>query len=163
VAPYVGKGAEVLVHRALGGGLDARVDATTHARCHRAFLRHYAVENGRHARPYDGVREGLDAMRAMGLRLACVTTSRRRSPIRCSSAADARRVRAGAGGDALPQEARSLPMLHAASRLDAAPDEWSRSAIGQRRARRTRGRHGGARGALRLQRGRDVRRWTWMV
>jgi phosphoglycolate phosphatase len=125
VASYVGKGAEVLVHRALGGGLDARVDATTHARCHRAFLRHYAVENGRHARPYDGVREGLDAMRAMGLRLACVTNKPQAfaDPLleRCGMRDDFELV---LGGDALPaRKPDPLPMLHAASRLDAAPHE----------------------------------------
>ena len=73
VAAYIGKGAEVLIHRALGGGLDARVDAVLHHRGLEAFLRHYALENGRQARLYPEVIEGLQAMREQGLRLACVT------------------------------------------------------------------------------------------
>lgn len=73
VASYVGKGAEVLVHRALTESLDGRVGADRLAPALDAFLRHYAVENGRSARVYPGVREGLEVMRAMGLRLACVT------------------------------------------------------------------------------------------
>jgi phosphoglycolate phosphatase len=125
VAAYVGKGAEVLVHRALGGGLDARVDATLHARGMSAFARHYAVENGLHARPYPGVREGLDAMRAMGLRLACVTNKPQvfADPLleRCGLRADFELV---LGGDALPaKKPDPLPMLHAAGRLGAVPSE----------------------------------------
>ena len=38
VASYIGKGVEVLVHRALGGSLDARVD---HLRAIRAHLREH--------------------------------------------------------------------------------------------------------------------------
>jgi phosphoglycolate phosphatase len=125
VAACVGKGAEVLVHRVLGGGLDARVDAALFTRGHLAFLRHYAVENGRQARAYDGVRDGLDAMRAMGLRLACVTN-------KPQAFADPLLVRCGLreafelvlGGDALPaKKPDPLPMLHAARALGAAPAE----------------------------------------
>ena len=125
VASYVGKGADVLVHRALGGGLEARVDSALHARGAAAFARHYTVENGRHARPYDGVREGLDAMRAMGLRLACVTNKPQvfADPLleRCGMRADFELV---LGGDALPRKKPDpMPMLHAAGALGAAPHE----------------------------------------
>jgi phosphoglycolate phosphatase len=125
VASYVGKGAEVLVHRALGGGLDARADAATFARGHDAFMRHYALENGRQARAYDGVREGVAAMRAMGLRLACVTN-------KPQAFADPLLDRAGLrsafdlvlGGDALPRKKPDpMPMLHAARELGTAPRE----------------------------------------
>jgi phosphoglycolate phosphatase len=73
VARYVGKGAEVLVHRALTGRSDGRVDAAAFEPAMRAFLDHYQRENGRHAQLYPGVREGLQAMRAKSLRLAVVT------------------------------------------------------------------------------------------
>lgn len=73
VAAYVGKGAEVLVHRALSGSLDGRVDEALARKGFESFLRHYAVESGRQARIYPGVVEGLELMRARGLRLACVT------------------------------------------------------------------------------------------
>jgi phosphoglycolate phosphatase len=73
VATYVGKGAEILVHRVLSEEMDGRIDAQSYVRAHAAFLRHYAVENGRSATAFPGVREGLDAMRDKGLRLACVT------------------------------------------------------------------------------------------
>jgi phosphoglycolate phosphatase len=123
VAAYVGKGAEVLVHRSLGGGLDARVDEALLARGLAAFERHYRRTNGQHARIYPGVREGLDAMRAAGLALACVTN-------KPQEFADALLQRAGLhrafglvlGGDALPRRKPDpLPMLHAARVLGASP------------------------------------------
>lgn len=73
VRDFVGKGAEVLVHRALTDTLDGRADAATFAPAMAAFLRHYQRENGLHARCYPDVVEGLEAMRGAGLRLAVVT------------------------------------------------------------------------------------------
>lgn len=123
VASYVGKGAEILVHRALGGGLDARVDDALHARGHAAFLRHYALENGRHARVYAGVHEGLEAMRAKGLVLACVTNKPQAfaDPLleRCGLAPHFALV---LGGDALPRRKPDpMPMVHAARRMGVDP------------------------------------------
>jgi phosphoglycolate phosphatase len=125
VAAYVGKGAEVLGHRAIGGRLDARVEPALHARGIAAFGRHYARENGLRARPYPGAREGLDAMRAMGLALACVTNKPQAfaDPLleRVGMRADFALV---LGGDALPaKKPDPLPMLHAARALGAAPAE----------------------------------------
>ena len=73
VARYVGKGAEVLVHRALTGRPDGRVGPGEFEPAMRGFLAHYQRENGRHARLYPGVLEGLEAMRGKALRLAVVT------------------------------------------------------------------------------------------
>jgi phosphoglycolate phosphatase len=123
VASYIGKGVEVLVHRALGGSLDARVDHDLHTRGHDAFMRHYQVENGRHSRPYDGVVEGVAAMRAKGLRLACVTNKPK-------SFADPLLAHFGlaqcfeliVGGDTLPlRKPDPMPMLHVAQRFEVDP------------------------------------------
>lgn len=73
VRSYVGKGARVLVHRALAGSLDGRVDDATAERGLKSFEHHYTRENGRSATIFPHVVEGLVAMRAKGLRLACVT------------------------------------------------------------------------------------------
>ncbi len=73
IVSFVGKGAEVLVHRALTDDLDGRAPADDHARAMALFKRHYLRENGRSARPFPGVVEGLTAFRDAGLRLACVT------------------------------------------------------------------------------------------
>lgn len=73
VACFVGKGAEVLVHRALTDSLEGRAAQAAFVPAYRAFLAHYRRENGRQARIYAGVVEGLAAMRAKRLRLAVVT------------------------------------------------------------------------------------------
>ena len=123
VAAYVGKGSEVLVHRALTGEFDGRAEPALAASAVQAFYRHYGRENGRHARVYPGVREGLAAMRARGLRLACVTNK----PQAFSDALLQRTGLADAfelvvGGDALPRRKPDpLPMLHACERLGIAP------------------------------------------
>lgn len=72
VATYVGKGVAWMVARALavdGGTAD---DATARRGLAR-FRVHYAPLNGRHSRLFAGVREGLDAFRESGARLAIVT------------------------------------------------------------------------------------------
>jgi phosphoglycolate phosphatase len=125
IAGFVGKGSEVLVHRALGRHVDARVDTTLHAQGLQSFFNHYEASNGRAARAYPGVLEGLQLMRQAGLRLACVTNKPQRY-------ADPLLARCGLlehfefvlGGDALPRKKPDpLPMLHAAQRLQAAPHE----------------------------------------
>lgn len=123
VRDYVGQGVDVLLHRALGGGVDARADADLHARARALFGAAYAASNGRHAQLYPGVREGLDALRALGLRLACVTN-------KPQAPTDALLAQFGfdayfeftLGGDALPQrKPQPEPLWHAAQRLGIAP------------------------------------------
>ncbi len=77
VADYVGKGADVLVHRALSGSLDGRVDADQFARGKDAFYRHYRRLNGAAAQIYPGITTALGALRARGVKLACVTNKPR--------------------------------------------------------------------------------------
>jgi phosphoglycolate phosphatase len=80
----VGKGSEHLVHtilkrqqalvgEVLGGeeppnSSSARFDAALSR-----YQHHYHVFNGRHSQVYPGVIEGLDALQAMGLPMACLT------------------------------------------------------------------------------------------
>lgn len=123
VARYVGKGGEVLVHRALTGSLDGRVDADLAARAMEAFLRHYARENGARCRVYPGVVEGLKSLRARGLKLACVTNK----PQAFSESLLAAKGLAPwfdliVGGDLLPRRKPDpLPMLHVCERFGIAP------------------------------------------
>jgi phosphoglycolate phosphatase len=70
VEVLVGKGSEHLVRSALqaaGAAADRYDDAW------QAYQRQYAACNGLHASVYRGADEGLRALRARGLRLACVT------------------------------------------------------------------------------------------
>ena len=73
IAAMVGKGSDNLIRAVLardfdGAGVEQHFDAAM-----LAYQRHYLDINGNHSTLYDGVLDGLDAMRAMGLRMACVT------------------------------------------------------------------------------------------
>ena len=77
VAAYIGKGADILVHRALSGALDGRADAELFARGKDAFYRHYRRLNGHAALVFPGVPSALATFRERGFRLACVTNKPR--------------------------------------------------------------------------------------
>ncbi|MCB1906245.1 MAG: phosphoglycolate phosphatase [Rhodocyclaceae bacterium] len=68
---FVGKGIPHLVRRCMTDNADAGEDEI--ARAVEVFKRHYAAVNGRRTRIYDGVVDTLEALRAMGVRCACVT------------------------------------------------------------------------------------------
>jgi phosphoglycolate phosphatase len=73
VRRFVGKGMAVLVERCLTAVDGRSPDAPLQAAAVAAFRRHYTAFNGREAREYPGVREGLEAFRALGLSLGVVT------------------------------------------------------------------------------------------
>jgi len=77
IASFVGKGADVLVHRALTDRLDGTVDAATFARGRAAFFAHYRAVNGTAAVVFPGAADALVRLRAAGLVLACVTNKPR--------------------------------------------------------------------------------------
>ncbi|MCD6671341.1 MAG: phosphoglycolate phosphatase [Burkholderiaceae bacterium] len=123
VRTYVGKGARVLVRRALAGSLDAPCDEAAVDAAMPVFERHYARENGASARLYPNVVEGLSAMRSRGLTLACVTNKPQpfadellaRTGLSCFFAAIV-------GADAhLARKPDPAPLLHACERLGVAP------------------------------------------
>lgn len=113
IVEFVGKGSENLMRRVLAVDFDAdeverRFDAAL-----AAYQRHYLQINGDFSTVYEGVHEGLSAMRAQGLRLACVTNK----PIAFARPLLAKTGLAGYfeivyGGDSLPKKKPDpLPML----------------------------------------------------
>jgi phosphoglycolate phosphatase len=70
VSAMVGKGSEHLIHAVLRhvGAPDA-----LYAQAFERYQSHYMDVNGRHSAVYAGAVEGLQALRASGLRLACLT------------------------------------------------------------------------------------------
>jgi len=77
VESYIGEGAAVLIKRCLNSQLDTsrlndEPDAALFAQAEKLFFAHYA-NNVIDSKPYDGVIEGLQALRDKGLKLACVT------------------------------------------------------------------------------------------
>jgi len=74
IATFVGKGAENLVRRALAGSRDApEPEEALFQRARTSFYRHYHLVNGDKAVVFDGVVDGLKAMRGQGLKLGVVT------------------------------------------------------------------------------------------
>ncbi len=122
VRTYVGKGARVLVRRALAGSLDAPFDEAAVDAAMPVFERHYARENGASARLYPNAVEGLAAMRAKGLALACVTNKPQAfTDALLGRTGLARFFAAIVGAD--PRIARKpdpAPLLHACERLGVA-------------------------------------------
>jgi len=78
ISQYVGKGITRLVERALTGELDGKPQAALLQKAMPLFTAAYDEESGRHSRVFDGVVEGLEKMRAMDGRLACVTNKAER-------------------------------------------------------------------------------------
>jgi phosphoglycolate phosphatase len=87
VREFIGKGIGALVRRCLesAGGREPAEQLYESARAR--FARHYDLLNGAASTPYPGAAEGLAAMKAQGLRLACVTNkaSRYTDPLLASS------------------------------------------------------------------------------
>jgi phosphoglycolate phosphatase len=74
IRAYVGRGIPNLVKRVLAGALEAADDPTPPpAEALDSFRRHYAHFNGRAAKPFPGVTEGVKALKAMGLPLGVIT------------------------------------------------------------------------------------------
>ena len=70
----VGKGSAHLIRSALlHGGLTSDEAAGVHADAWTRYQAHYLAINGQHSAVYPGVVEGLTALRARGLPLACLT------------------------------------------------------------------------------------------
>jgi phosphoglycolate phosphatase len=73
IAPMIGKGSENLIRSVLALDYDAATVDQRFDAAMASYQRHYLAINGQHSVLFDGVIDGLQAMRANGLRLACVT------------------------------------------------------------------------------------------
>jgi phosphoglycolate phosphatase len=123
VAAFVGKGADVLVHRALTDRLDGRVDDARFAAGRAAFFRHYHAVNGRNAQVFPRVPEALAALRAAGLLLACVTNKPREFtvPLLDRMGLVAAFDAVVAGDDVIEKKPHPALLLAACARLQRAP------------------------------------------
>jgi phosphoglycolate phosphatase len=123
IAAFVGKGADVLVHRALTDRLDGEADKAAFARGRAAFYRQYHATNGQDTIVFDGVPEALDLLRAHRCKLACVTNKPREFTLPLLQRLDlADRFQVVVAGDDV-QEKKPHPalLLTACARLGIAP------------------------------------------
>ncbi len=125
ITRFVGKGTENLMRRVLGVDY-AEEDVERHFPAALvSYQKHYLSINGDYASVYPGVREGLHALKAKGLRLACVTNK----PI---AFATPLLVKAGLrhyfeivyGGDSLPKKKPDpYPLLKVCEDFDVQPPQ----------------------------------------
>jgi phosphoglycolate phosphatase len=125
VRGWIGRGVDVLLHRALTRERDGRAPPDEHARARERFLEHYAAHNGRVATVYPGVREGIAHAKRLGIAMCCVTNKLQgfSEALLALTGLD-RELAFVQGGDALPKtKPDPLPLTHAATRLGFAPGE----------------------------------------
>lgn len=129
IGRMVGRGSEHLLRSALahGAGLkglqDFDVPADLLARAWALYQQHYRRVNGRHSTVYPGVAEGLAALSAQPLPLACVTNKPTVFAVDLLAATDlARWFGLVFGGDAFSRKKPDpLPLIRACEALGTAP------------------------------------------
>ncbi|MDP2827684.1 MAG: phosphoglycolate phosphatase [Sulfuricellaceae bacterium] len=73
IKTYIGNGVSRLVKRVLTREMDAEPDAALFAKALPVYEKHYAAVVSRESRPFPGVVDGLEGMKNLGFRLACIT------------------------------------------------------------------------------------------
>ena len=73
VRNWVGNGVDRLVKRSLLGQLDGEPDDDLYQKARPIFMELYADNVSKRSMLYDGIREGLDYLKAQGYQLGCVT------------------------------------------------------------------------------------------
>jgi len=125
VATYVGKGADVLVHRALTESIDGRADEAAFQRGKASFYRHYRTVNGHRSVVFPGVRDALADLRNKGIALACVTNKpgefTHELLARVGLGAEFKAV--VSGDDTIEKKPHPAPMLRACELLGLPPSE----------------------------------------
>ena len=116
LASYIGNGIGWLVKRALTGDMHATPDAALYEHAMPIFDKHY-TDVLLTSKLFGGVAEGLEAMRAAGFRLGCITNklARYTGPL-LKGTGLAKYFEIVISGDTLPEKKpHPLPLLHAAS------------------------------------------------
>lgn len=122
---WIGNGAQRLVKRALLDDMDGEPDAALYDRAYALFTRSYARRLCVRSRLYPGVREGLAGLKALGVKLGCVTNKPAEftEPL-LEQVGLARDFDLVLSGDSLPRKKPDpMPLQHAAARFGVAPGE----------------------------------------
>lgn len=121
---YIGNGISWLVKRALTGDMHAEPDAALFAQALPIFEKHYTALLLQ-SKLFDGVLDGLNAMRAAGFRLGCITNkvARFTEPLlKGIGLADSFEI--VLSGDSLPEKKpHPMPLLHAAKFFGVPPEQ----------------------------------------
>jgi phosphoglycolate phosphatase len=124
IRAYVGRGIPNLVKRVLAGKLEAADDPTPPpADALASFKRHYEHFNGRAAKPFPGVIEGLDAFKAMGLPMGVITNKAQAFTIPLLERTGLMPyMQVAVAGDQLPKpKPDPMPLVWACGRMNVSP------------------------------------------
>lgn len=123
IATYVGKGVDVLVHRALTETMSGNAPSSLFERGTQSFHRHYRAVNGNDSRVFDGVIDGLNDLAGKRIALACVTNKPRDFTLQLLERMGLLQQFAAivSGGDTPQKKPHAQPTLHACQVLDVAP------------------------------------------
>jgi phosphoglycolate phosphatase len=123
VLGYIGKGSEHLIRSVLAPRYAAERASELFGPAFDAYQEEYARINGRHTRLYPEVENGLRALQAAGIRLACVTNKPLRFALELLERYELRQYFAVVyGGDSWPhKKPHPQPMLEACRALAAEP------------------------------------------
>jgi len=125
VRDWVGNGAARLMHRALTGAMQGEAAAELFERAMHAFNWHYSRRLWQDSHRYPGTRGLLEALRARGIPLACVTNKPERftTPLLAETGLASYFDLVLAGDSLTAKKPDPLPLLTAMQRFDAAPGE----------------------------------------
>ena len=124
VMVYIGKGTERLIRDVLASRLSAEQAEAHYERAYTAYFQEYTVVNGQFSHLYPDVAAGLQALRALGLRLACVTNKPERfARDLLTHYALTPYFDVIIGGDTVARKKPDpMPMLHACALLKVGPE-----------------------------------------
>lgn len=125
IAAYVGKGVDVLVHRALTETMDDQAPVDKFERGKQSFSRHYSKINGNESRVYPGVQQALEDLRGKGMPLACVTNKPRSFTMQLLERKGLKAAFTAivSGDDTQNKKPHGEPMLHACQLLGVAASD----------------------------------------
>ena len=123
IASYVGKGVDVLVHRALTETMDGEASPEVFQQGKQSFERFYTEVNGNESRVYPGVHQALQELQRNGVPLACVTNKPRSFTLLLLERTNLKAAFAAivSGDDTRRKKPDAEPMLHACKLLGTAP------------------------------------------
>ncbi len=124
IRAYVGRGIPNLVKRVLAGKLEAADDPNPPpADALASFKKHYEHFNGRAAKPFPGVIDGLEAFKAMGLPMGVITNKAQAFTIPLLERTGLMPYMSVAvSGDQLPKpKPDPMPLVWACGRMDVSP------------------------------------------
>ncbi|HEX8978952.1 MAG TPA: phosphoglycolate phosphatase [Parasulfuritortus sp.] len=125
VKTYIGNGVSRLVKRVLTGDMEAEPDKELFGRAMPVYERYYGQWVSRKSRPFPGVVDGLQAFKAMGLHVACITNKVERFTVPLLKDTGLFPFfEIVLSGDSLPERKPSpLPLLHACQYFGVEPAE----------------------------------------